>query len=69
MNKTKSIYSTVRSAKFVLKPNVRQKEILESFFGLSRAIYNISLHNIKNYKFGEYEIQNGKSKGNIVPIK
>ena len=67
MNKTKSIYSTIRSAKFVLKPTVKQKEILESFFGLSRAIYNISLHNIKNSKFGTYEIQNGKNKGNIVP--
>ena len=67
MSKTKSIYSTIRSAKFTLKPTVKQKEILESFFGLSRAIYNISLHNIKNSKFGEYEVQNGKNKGNIVP--
>ena len=67
MNKTDNIYSTVRSAKFVLKPTVKQKEVLESFFGLSRAIYNISLHNIKNSKFGEYEIKNGKNKGNIVP--
>ena len=67
MSKTKSIYSTIRSAKFILKPNVKQKEILESFFGLSRAIYNISLHNIKNSKFGTYEIQNGKNKGNIAP--
>ena len=67
MSKTKSIYSTIRSAKFVLKPNSKQKEILESFFGLSRAIYNISLHNIKNSKFGEYEIKNGKNRGNIVP--
>ena len=67
MSKTKSIYSTIRSAKFVLKPTVKQKEILESYFGLSRAIYNISLHNIKNSKFGSYEIQNGKNKGNIVP--
>ena len=67
MSKTKSIYSTIRSAKFVLKPNSKQKEILESFFGLSRAIYNISLHNVKNSKFGTYEVQNGKNKGNIVP--
>ena len=67
MSKTKNIYNTVRSAKFVLKPTVKQKEILESFFGLSRAIYNISLHNIKNSKFGDYEIQNGKNKGCIVP--
>ena len=67
MNKTNDIYSTIRSAKFVLKPTVKQKEILESFFGLSRAIYNISLHNIKNSKFGTYEVQNGKNKGNIVP--
>ena len=67
MNKTDNIYSTIRSAKFVLKPTVKQKEVLESFFGLSRAIYNISLHNIKNSKFGTYEIQNGKNKGNIVP--
>ena len=67
MNKTESIYSTIRSAKFVLKPTVKQKEILESFFGLSRAIYNISLHNIKNSKFGTYEVQNGKNKGTIVP--
>ena len=67
MSKTESIYSTIRSAKFVLKPNSKQKEVLESFFGLSRAIYNISLHNIKNSKFGTYEIQNGKNKGNIVP--
>ena len=67
MNKTNNIYSTIRSAKFVLKPNSKQKEILESFFGLSRAIYNISLHNIKNSKFGNYEVQNGKNKGNIVP--
>lgn len=67
MSKTKSIYNTVRSVKFVLKPNIKQREILESFFGLSRAIYNISLHNIKNSKFGIYEIQNGKNKGNIVP--
>ena len=67
MSKTDNIYSTIRSAKFVLKPTVKQKEVLESFFGLSRAIYNISLHNIKNSKFGNYEIQNGKNKGNIVP--
>ena len=67
MSKTASIYSTIRSAKFILKPTVKQKEILESFFGLSRAIYNISLHNIKNSKFGTYEVQNGKNKGNIVP--
>ena len=67
MNKTDNIYSTIRSAKFVLKPTVKQKEILESLFGLSRAIYNISLYNIKNSKFGTYEIQNGKNKGNIVP--
>ena len=67
MNKTKNIYSTIRSAKFVLKPNSRQKEILESFFGLSRALYNISLYNIKNSKFGTYEIKSGKNKGNIVP--
>ena len=67
MSKTKTIYSTVRSVKFVLKPTVKQKEILESFFGLSRAIYNISLYNIKNSKFGDYEIQNGKNKGCIVP--
>ena len=67
MNKTDNIYSTIRSTKFVLKPTSRQKEILESFFGLSRAIYNISLYNIKNSKFGDYEIKNGKNKGNIVP--
>ena len=67
MSKTDNIYSTLRSAKFVLKPNSKQKEVLESFFGLSRAIYNISLYNIKNSKFGTYEIQNGKNKGNIVP--
>ena len=63
MNKTDNIYSTIRSAKFVLKPNSRQKEILESFFGISRALYNISLYNIKNSKFGTYETQSG----NIVP--
>ena len=67
MNKTDNIYSTIRSAKFVLKPTARQKEILESFFGISRALYNISLYNIKNSKFGTYEIKNGKNKGNIVP--
>ncbi|EAJ3762751.1 transposase [Campylobacter coli] len=67
MSKTKNIYSTIRSAKFVLKPNSKQREMFESFFGLSRAIYNISLYNIKNSKFGDYEIQNGKNKGNIVP--
>ena len=67
MNKTENIYSTIRSAKFVLKPTSKQKEILESFFGLSRAVYNISLYNIKNSKFGDYEIKNGKNKGKIVP--
>ena len=63
MNKTNNIYSTYRSAKFVLKPTVRQKEILESFFGINRALYNISLHNVKNSKFGTYELENGS----IVP--
>ena len=63
MNKTSNIYSTIRSAKFVLKPTVRQKEILESFFGINRALYNISLYNIKNSKFGTYETKNGS----IVP--
>ena len=58
MNKTDNIYSTIRSAKFVLKPTTRQKEILESFFGISRALYNISLYNIKNSKFGTYELKN-----------
>ena len=67
MNKTSNIYSTIRSAKFVLKPTTRQKEILESFFGISRALYNISLHNIKNFKFGTHEIKSGENKGNIVP--
>lgn len=67
MSKTKNIYNTIRSAKFILKPNSKQKEMLESFFGLSRAIYNIALYNIKNSKFGIYEIQNGKNKGNTVP--
>ena len=67
MSKTKNIYNTIRSVKFVLKPNSKQKDLLESFFGLSRAIYNISLHNVKNSKFGTYEVQNGKNKGNIVP--
>ena len=52
MSKTKNIYSTIRSVKFVLKPSIKQKEMLESFFGLSRIIYNISLYNIKNSKFG-----------------
>ena len=63
MNKTDNIYSTYRSAKFVLKPNSKQKEILESFFGISRALYNISLYNVKQSKFGTYELENG----NIVP--
>ena len=63
MSKTDNIYSTIRSAKFVLKPNSKQKEILESFFGLSRALYNISLYNVKQSKFGTYETKNG----NIVP--
>ena len=63
MNKTDNIYSTIRSAKFVLKPTSRQKEILESFFGINRALYNISLYNIKDFKFGTYELKNGS----IVP--
>ena len=63
MNKTSNIYSTIRSTKFVLKPTTRQKEILESFFGINRALYNISLYNIKNFKFGTYETKNGS----IVP--
>ena len=63
MNKTSNIYSTYRSAKFVLKPTVRQKEILETFFGISRALYNISLYNVKQSKFGTYELENGS----IVP--
>ena len=63
MNKTSNIYSTIRSAKFVLKPTARQKEILESFFGINRALYNISLYNVKQSKFGTYELKNG----NIVP--
>ena len=63
MNKTDNIYSTIRSAKFVLKPTARQKEILESFFGISRALYNISLYNVKQSKFGTYELENGS----IVP--
>ena len=63
MNKTDNIYSTIRSAKFVLKPTTRQKEILESFFGINRALYNISLYNIKDFKFGTYETKNGS----IVP--
>ena len=64
MNKTDNIYSTIRSARFVLKPT-RQKEILESFFNLSRALYNISLYDIKNSKLGTYEIQDRKNKGKI----
>ena len=66
MNKTDNIYSTIRSARFVLKPTSRQKEILESFFNLSRALYNISLYDIKNSKFGTYEIQDRKNKGKIL---
>ena len=63
MNKTDNIYSTYRSAKFVLKPNSKQKEILESFFGINRALYNISLYNVKQSKFGTYELKNGS----VVP--
>ena len=63
MNKTSNIYSTIRSTKFVLKPTSRQKEILESFFGINRALYNISLYNVKDSKFGTYELKNGS----IVP--
>ena len=65
MNKTDNIYSTIRSARFVLKPTSRQKEILESFFNLSRALYNISLYDIKNSEFDTYEIQDRKNKGKI----
>ena len=68
MNKTDNIYSTYRSAKFVLKPTTRQKEILESFFGISRALYNISLYDVKNSKFGTYEIQDRKNKGKILYV-
>ena len=63
MYNSTNIYSTIRSAKFVLKPTTKQKEILESFFGISRALYNISLYNVKNSKFGTYELENGS----IVP--
>ena len=66
MNKTDNIYSTIRSAKFVLKLTTRQKEILESFFGISRALYNISLYDVKNSKFDTYEIQDRKNKGKIL---
>ena len=66
MKESDGMYSTYRSAKFVLKPTVRQKEILESFFNLSRALYNISLYDIKNSKFDTYEIQDGKNKGKIL---
>ena len=59
MNKTSNIYSTYRCAKFVLKPTTRQKEILESFFDISKTLHNISLYNIKNSKFGTYELENG----------
>ena len=62
MNKTSNIYSTLRSARFVLKPTTRQKEILESFFNLSRALYNISLYDIKNSEFDTYEIQDERIK-------
>ena len=68
MNKTSNIYSTLRSAKFVLKPTTRQKEILESFFNLFRALYNISLYDIKNSKLDTYEIQDGKNKGKILYV-
>ena len=36
MNKTKTIYNTVRSAKFVLKPNSKQKEI----FNILEKVYS-----------------------------
>ena len=68
MNKTGNIYSTIRSAKFVLKPTSKQKEALESFFNLSIALYNISLYDIKNSKFGTYEIQDRKNKGKILNV-
>ena len=59
MNKTSNIYSTLRCAKFVLKPTTRQKEILESFFGISKTLHNISLYTIsRTLSFGTYELEN-----------
>ena len=37
MSKTKSIYSTIRSAKFVLKPNIKQKRDFRVLFWFKQS--------------------------------
>jgi putative transposase len=57
----------VRSNKYRLYPNAKQKSMLHEMFGMFRFSFNNTLGKIQDSYFGTYEVKNGKNKGNIVP--
>ena len=56
-----------RSVKYRLYPNAAQKALLHESFGLYRFVFNSSLGQIKDFKYGEYEVTKGKNIGTIYP--
>lgn len=57
----------IRTNKYRLYPSASQKAMLFEMFNTYRFVFNHTLGKIQDKHFGEYEIQNGKNKGNIVP--
>jgi len=57
----------VRTNKYRLYPNAKQRALLHDMFGMYRFVFNNVLGKIQNKEFGTYEVKNGKNKGSIVP--
>lgn len=58
----------IRTNKYVLYPNAKQKALLHEMFSTSRFVFNNVLGKIQDSYFGSYEVKNGKNKGKTVPL-
>ena len=58
----------IRTNKYVLHPNAKQKALLHEMFSTSRFVFNNVLGKIQDSYFGTYEIKNGKNKGKVTPL-
>ena len=57
----------VRTNKYRLYPNAKQKALLDEQFNLYRFVYNNVLGKIQDNYFGTYTIEKGKNKGQVRP--
>jgi len=57
----------VRTNKYRLYPNAKQKALLDEQFNLYRFVYNNVLGKIQDSYFGVYTIEKGKNKGQVRP--